>query len=245
LGGEEGADYSEGPMLEVRGLVKRFGRSTAVDGLDFDVRPGELLAMVGPNGAGKSTTLNCLAGLLRADAGTFTWNGEPLGSDRGRTVALIPETPFVYQMLTVWEHLVFVARGAGMADGWREQATDLMRRFDLEPHRDKLGEALSKGMRQKLLVACGILGGTPVLMLDEPMVGLDPKGQRELRTMLEQLRADGRALVVSSHLLGYLDGFCDRVLIIKDGRVLAQGTVAELRGDTDRPLEEIFLELTA
>jgi len=148
-------------------------------------------------------------------------------------------------MLTVWEHLVFVARGAAIGDGWRERAEDLLTRFDLAEHRDKLGEALSKGMRQKLLVACGILGGTPVLMLDEPMVGLDPKAQRELRSMLEQLRSEGRALVVSSHLLGYLDGFADRILIIKDGRTLALGTVAELRGDTDRALEDIFLELTA
>jgi ABC-type multidrug transport system ATPase subunit len=232
-------------MLEVRGLLKRYGRAVAVDQLDFDVRPGELLAMIGPNGAGKSTTLNCLAGLLRPDGGTITWHGTALGPDRGRTISLIPETPFVYQMLTVWEHLVFVARGAGITDGWRERAEDLLRRFDLEAQRDKLGEALSKGMRQKLLVACGILGGAPVLMLDEPMVGLDPKGQRELRGMLEQLRADGRALVVSSHLLGYLDGFADRVLIMKEGRTLAFGTVAELRGETDRPLEEIFLELTA
>lgn len=232
-------------MLEVRGLVKRYGRAVAVDSLDFDVRPGELLAMVGPNGAGKSTTLNCLAGLLRPDAGTFTLAGAALGTDRGRSISLIPETPFVYQMLTVWEHLVFVARGAGAGDDWRVRAEQLLVRFDLEPHRDKLGEALSKGMRQKLLVACGILGGAPVLMLDEPMVGLDPKGQRELRIMLEELRAEGRALVVSSHLLGYLDGFCDRVLIIKEGRRVAFGTVAELRGETDRPLEEIFLELTA
>ena len=232
-------------MLEVRELVKKYGRSTAVDGLDFEVRAGELLALVGPNGAGKSTTLNCLAGLLRPDGGTFTWNGSVLGSDRGRTVSLIPETPFVYQMLTVWEHLVFVARGAGLQDGWRERAEDLLQRFDLVEHRDKLGEALSKGMRQKVLVACGILGGAPVLMLDEPMVGLDPKGQRELRSMLEALRAEGRALVVSSHLLGYLEGLCDRILILKDGRRIAFGTVPELRGDTDRPLEEIFLELTA
>ena len=231
-------------MLEVRDLVKRYGREAAVDHLDFDVRPGELLAMVGPNGAGKTTTLNCLAGLLRPDGGTLTWHGRPLGADRGRTVALIPETPFVYQMLTVWEHLVFVARGAALADDWRDRAEDLLARFDLGPHRDKLGEALSKGMRQKLLVACGILGGTPVLMLDEPMVGLDPRAQRELRTMLEQLRSDGRALVVSSHLLGYLDGFCDRVLILKAGKALAQGTVEELRGDSQRALEEIFLELT-
>ena len=201
--------------------------------------------MIGPNGAGKSTTLNCLAGLLRPDRGTFSWKGEALGADRGRIISLIPETPYVYQMLTVWEHLVFVARGAGIPDGWRARAEDLLSRFDLEPHRHKLGEALSKGMRQKLLVACGILGGAPVLMLDEPMVGLDPKAQRELRLMLEQLRSDGRALVVSSHLLGYLDGFADRVLIIKEGRAVAFGTVAELRGDTDRPLEEIFLELTA
>jgi ABC-2 type transport system ATP-binding protein len=231
-------------MLEVRGLVRRYGRATAVDGLDFDVRRGELLAMVGPNGAGKSTTLTCLAGLLRPDAGTFTWNGEPLGAERGRSISLIPETPYVYQMLTVWEHLVFVARGAGLPDGWRDRAEELLARLDLAPHRDKLGEALSKGMRQKLLVACGILGGAPVLMLDEPMVGLDPRGQRELRLMLEQLRSDGRALVVSSHLLGYLDGFCDRVLIIKEGRRIAFGTVEDLRAGTDRPLEEIFLELT-
>jgi len=159
-------------------------------------------------------------------------------------MALIPETPDVYEMLTVWEHLVFVAKSCRLPNGWQERAEALLERLAIADQRDGLGEALSKGMRQKLLVATAVLAGTPVLLLDEPMIGLDPRGQRELRTILQELRAEGRALVVSTHLLGYIEGLCDRVLILRQGHVMALDSVdGLLAGTGGKSLEDRFLEI--
>jgi ABC-2 type transport system ATP-binding protein len=230
--------------LWVQGLSKRYGAKLAVDGLSFGVSPGEILALAGPNGAGKTTTLLSLAGLLRPDAGEICWDGRPLGPERTRAMALIPETPEVYDMLTVWEHLVFVARSCRLGDGWRPLAESLLERLGIADQRDTLGEALSKGMRQKLLIAAAVLAGTPALLLDEPMIGLDPRGQRELDAILRELRDQGRAMIVSTHLLGYIEGLCDRVLILNNGRGVAFGTVAQLLDGTHgMSLEDRFLEI--
>ena len=231
--------------LTVEGLTKRFGTVTAVDTLSFRVSRGQILALLGPNGAGKTTTLLCLAGLLRPDAGRIAWDGRVLGPTRGRDVALIPETPEVYDMLTVWEHLVFVARSCRLRDGWEQEAARLVDRLGIADQRDTLGEALSKGMRQKLLLACGVLAATPVLLLDEPMIGLDPRGQRELRDLLVELRRREVAIMVSTHLLEYMEGLCDGLLIIKRGRALAAGPIQDLRREHGgRSLEDVFLEMT-
>jgi ABC-type multidrug transport system ATPase subunit len=230
--------------LWVQDLTKRYGTKLAVDRLTFGLSPGEILGLVGPNGAGKTTTLLSLAGLLRPDRGLICWAGRPLGPARARAMALISETPEVYDMLTVWEHLVFVARSCRLRDGWRATAEELLDRLGIDGERDTLGEALSKGMRQKLLVAAAVLAGTPVLLLDEPMIGLDPRGQRELTTILRELREQGRAVIVSTHLLSYIEGLCDRVLILKQGRAVALGTVAELLDGSDgMSLEDRFLEI--
>src|SRR5438270_5917492 len=132
------------PRLEISGLSKSFSRTVAVDGLSFDVAGGEIVGLLGPNGAGKSTTFLCAAGLLRPDAGSFFWDGRELGSKRGQTIALISETPDVYPMLTVWEHMVFVAKSCRLGGGWQARATDLLERFNMTGQRDKLGNALSK-----------------------------------------------------------------------------------------------------
>jgi ABC-2 type transport system ATP-binding protein len=232
------------PGLEVAGLTRRYGSTVAVDALSFRVRPGEILALLGPNGAGKTTTLMCLAGLVRPDAGRISLRGEVLGSSRGRQIALIPETPEVYEMLTVWEHLVFVARSCRLPEGWRERAERLLERLDLRARRDSLGEALSKGMRQKLLVAAAVLAATPVLLLDEPMIGLDPRGQRELREIILEVRGEGVAVVVSTHLLDNVQSFCDRLLILKKGRAVAEGGLRELLDRYGgKSLEQTFLEI--
>jgi len=128
--------------LRVDGLSKRFGKQIAVDRLSFELSPGEVLGLLGPNGAGKTTSLLCLCGLVRPDAGTISFEGRRLGGERGRTIALIPETPDVYPMLTVWEHLAFVARSMRMPDGWERRANDLLERLALSAERDKLGHCL-------------------------------------------------------------------------------------------------------
>ena len=155
-------------MLEIVGLSKRFGKKCAVDDLSFSVAPGETVGLLGPNGAGKSTTFLALAGFLRPDAGEIRWNGALLGPDRGRTIALIPETPEVYPMLTVWEHLVFVAKSSRLAAGWEQRAVALLERLGIAGERNTVGQALSKGMRQKTLIAATVLAENPVFLLDEP-----------------------------------------------------------------------------
>jgi ABC-2 type transport system ATP-binding protein len=232
-------------VLEVKRLTKSYRGLVAVDSLSFTVKSGELVALLGPNGAGKSTTLTCIAGYQKPDSGTVLWNDRELRADRSRYIALVPETPEVFPLLTIWEHLVFVARGLDLAPGWEQAAETLLRRFQLLEQRDKLGEALSKGMRQKLLVACAALAGTEVMFLDEPMVGLDPYAQRELREMLLELKSAGRALMISSHLITYLEGLADRAVIIKAGRLVAEGSLDELKsryGSQD--LEDTFFEAT-
>jgi ABC-type multidrug transport system ATPase subunit len=232
------------PSLSVSGLVKRFGKKTAIDDLSFTVAGGEIVALLGPNGAGKSTTFACLAGLARPDAGTIRFDGRLLESDRGQTVAVIPETPDVYPLLTVWEHLVFVARLCRLDAGWEERARGLLARFAMLDERDTVGNALSKGMRQKTLIAATVLAGTPVLLLDEPMIGLDPRGQRELREMLGELRAAGTALMISTHQLESAEALSDRIIVLNHGKLVASGTVGELRAQGTGSLEDIFLDIT-
>ncbi len=234
------------PQLAITGLRKSFGRTVAVDGVSLTVNGGEIVGLLGPNGAGKSTTFLCAAGLLRPDAGTFSWGGRELGSKRGQTIALISETPDVYPMLTVWEHLVFVAKSCRLPAGWQTRAIDLLDRFDMGSQRDTLGNALSKGMRQKTLVAATVLAATPVILFDEPMVGLDPLGQRELRGIIHHLRDSGTAIVMSTHMLEQAQAICDRVVILKSGRIVASGTFDELqaRSGTHGSAEDLFLELT-
>ena len=230
--------------LAVTGLTKRFGKKLAVDDLTFTVAPGEILALLGPNGAGKSTTFSCLGGLMRPDAGTLSFNGTLLGSDRGRTVALIPETPDVYPLLTVWEHLVFVARLCRLSDGWEARGRALLERFAMLDERDTIGNALSKGMRQKTLIAATILAETPVLLLDEPMIGLDPRGQRELREMLRDLRGGGTAIMISTHQLEAAESLSDRLVVVNAGKLVVSGTIDEIRATHQGTLEDIFLEIT-
>jgi len=231
--------------LAVRGLTKRFDGKAAVDALSFDVARGEVVAVAGPNGAGKSTTFLCLAGLVRPDAGTIAFDGEPLGPERGRTIALIPETPDVYPMVSVWEHLAFVAALTKQPPGWEARAETLLERLAMSAERNTLGNALSKGMRQKTLLAATVLGGAPVLLLDEPMIGLDPLGQRELRAILADLRADGHLVLVSTHLLESAAAMCDRMLVIDRGRLVASGTIEELRARRgDGSIEDVFLDVT-
>lgn len=234
------------PVLQVNGLTKRFGNRLAVDGVSFDVRGGEIVGLLGPNGAGKSTTFLCAAGLLRPDTGSFVWDGIELGNARGQTIALIPETPDVYAMLTVWEHMVFVAKSCRLADGWETRAEELLAGFGMNDQRDTLGGALSKGMRQKTLVAATALAATPLVLFDEPMIGLDPLGQRELRQIIRDMRAHGKAVVISTHMLEQAQALCDRVVILKNGRTIASGTFEELRirAGSQANAEDLFLELT-
>ena len=234
--------------LAVRGLVKTFGATQVLHGVTFQVARGEIVAILGPNGAGKTTTLKTIAGLLRPTAGQVWVAGRPhTHPEARRALALVPEVPAVYELLTTWEHLEFIARAFAL-DGWQPEAEALLRRYHLWEKRDALAATLSKGQRQKLLICGALLHQPEVFLFDEPLVGLDPAAQRDLKDALRALRDQGAAILVSTHMLETAERLCDRALVLHRGRVIAEGGLDALRAQFrlagDASLEDIFLEAT-
>jgi ABC-2 type transport system ATP-binding protein len=235
------------PVLSVSGLVKTYAKRRAVDGLSFAAVPGEVLGLAGPNGAGKTTTLRMIAGILPPDAGTVAVAGHDLGRDpvgAKRRMALVPDNPQLFEQLTVWEHLDFTARLYGAGD-WQGRAAGLLDELELADRRDSLADELSRGMRQKLALACALVHDPAVLLLDEPLTGLDPRGIRTLFDTVRRRAAQGAAVVLSSHLLGQIEGLCTHVLIMRRGRRVFGGSKDELRAEfpelgTEATLEELF-----
>jgi ABC-2 type transport system ATP-binding protein len=237
-------------MLEVVNLVKRFRAVLAVRELSFCVKPGEIVGLLGPNGAGKTTTLRCICGILEPDAGKILVEGyDRVRHDREakRLMAFIPETPNPYELLTVREHVRFVAMCYNALDNFENRVEELLERFELKEKENTLVAALSKGMKQKLAVVCALVHHARLFLCDEPLIGIDPKGQHELKTELMRLRGEGCAILISTHLLDTAERLCDRVIIMHRGRKLAEGTLAELRTHAQMEgstLEELFLKLT-
>ncbi len=235
------------PPLEIRGLARRYGPVVAVDGLDLEVRPGEILGFLGPNGAGKTTTLRCASGLLRPHAGTIRIAGLDLASEPLRARAalgFVPDRPFLYARLTGREFLDVVGALYDVPRAVaRARGEALLDRLDLARERDDLIETYSLGMRQKVAVAAGLLHDPPLLLLDEPLGGLDPRGARALKDLLRERAAAGHGVLVSTHLLDVAERLCDRIAIVNHGRLRAVGTLAELRRDRGAmTLEDVFLE---
>jgi ABC-2 type transport system ATP-binding protein len=235
--------------LETRELSRRYGELTAVDRLSLEVRPGEIVGFLGPNGAGKTTTLRMCAGLLKPDAGEIAIAGaslarEPLAA-RAK-LGYVPDQPFLYERLNAREFLEFVAALYRVPERLaRERAESLIDRFELEDAAHDLIETYSLGMRQKVSVAAAVLHDPPLLMLDEPLVGLDPQGARTLKDILREHAARGHGVLVSTHLLEVAERLCDRVVILRRGAKIAEGRFDELRGGrTGATLEDVFLELT-
>jgi ABC-2 type transport system ATP-binding protein len=236
--------------LDVRGLTRRYGTFTAVDGLSFQVRPGEILGFLGPNGAGKTTTLRVCAGLLRADAGEIAIAGASLAREplvaRAR-LGLVPDDPFLYERLSAREFFDFVAALYGVPAATAAARADaLIARFDLGEVADQLVESYSMGMRRKTAVIAALIHEPVLVMLDEPLNGLDPRGARSLKDLLRARADAGAGVLVSTHLLDVAERLCDRVLIVHHGRTRAEGTFDELRGArAGATLEDVFLALTA
>ena len=239
-------------MLVVRNLSKRFDGREAIRNLDFEVEGGEILGLVGPNGAGKTTTLRCIAGILLGDAGEIRVAGFDVKKhavEAKRRVALVPDEPQLFARLSVWEHLELSARLYSVAE-WEPTAESLLERMELSERRDTLAEALSRGMRQKVAVASALIHAPALLMLDEPQVGLDPRGIRTLFATLKRHAEEGNAVLMSSHLLGQIENHCSRFLILRQGEKLFHGSKEEIaaslsssmRGDAS--LEEIFFSAT-
>jgi ABC-2 type transport system ATP-binding protein len=236
-------------VIEVSGLQKLYGEALAVQSLSFRVGPGEVLGLVGPNGAGKTTTMRCLAGIIIPTSGTVAVAGHDLRADPVRAkaaLAFIPDEPHLFDYLTVEEHLRFVGRLYQVADA-AERIPALLAEMELTGKRGALPGELSRGMRQKLAMACGLLHRPRVLLLDEPLTGLDPVGIRRMKATIVRRAEEGAAVVLSSHLLHLVEEICTRVLVMQRGSAVAMGSVAEIvAGRPDlagRSLEEVFLTL--
>ena len=238
-------------MIEVEALTKRYGAFTAVSGLSFSVRPGEVLGLVGPNGAGKTTTLRCLAGIIPASAGTVRIAGHDVAADpvaAKRALTFFPDEPRLFEYLTVRQHLAFVGRIYGV-EGQEALARTLLEELELSGKADVLPGELSRGMKQKLVIACGLLHSPKVMFFDEPLTGLDPLGIRRMKDSIVRRARDGASVVLSSHLLHLLQEVCTHVLILKQGVKVADGTLADVaaqfsNGEANVGLEEVFIRAT-
>jgi ABC-2 type transport system ATP-binding protein len=237
-------------MIEVESLTKRYGDFTAVDQLSFRVGPGEVMGLVGPNGAGKTTTLRCLSGIIPATLGTarvcdIDVAADPVGAKR--LLAFIPDEPRLFEHLTVAQHLNFVARLYGVEDHL-ERAPGILAELEMADKRNLLPAELSRGMKQKLAIACGLLHQPRVVIFDEPMTGLDPVGMRRMKGVMRRLASEGAAIILSSHLLDLVEEVCTHLLILKDGTKIADGTVGEVRArfvdSADASLEDAFIRAT-
>ncbi len=238
-------------MIEVKGLTKNFNSFLAVNDLSFDVRAGEVMGLVGPNGAGKTTTLRCLVGVIPPASGEISICGcslktDPIGAKQ--QLAFMPDEPRLFDYLTVMEHLQVTARIYGITD-FRAVANALLEELELRDKSNSLPGELSRGMKQKLVIACGLLHAPKVLLFDEPLTGLDPIGIRRMKSTILKRAQAGAAIIISSHLLHLVEELCDRVLILNQGRKVIHGSLEEiqkslpeLRGDTS--LEEMFLRVT-
>jgi len=238
-------------MIELRSLTKRYGSFTAVNAVDLDVPRGELFGFLGPNGAGKTTTLRMIAGILRPSSGSVRIANIDVAANpvaAKQKLGFIPDRPFIYEKLTGVEFLRFVAglysqTGAEVERRGRE----LLALFDLEEWRDELVESYSHGMRQKLIISSAFVHKPEVIVVDEPMVGLDPKAARTLKDLFREYTRRGHTIMMSTHTLEVAQTLCDRIAIIQRGVIRACGTMDDLRASAESGvsgLEDIFLRLT-
>jgi len=239
------------PVIEIKNLTKKYGSLTAVDNLCLSVEPGEIFAFLGPNGAGKTTTLKVIAGLIRPDSGSVRLKGHDVFTDplpARRLLGFVPDRPFVYDKLTATEFMRFVGGLYSMPeDVVGPRAVELLKLFGLSDWTDELIEGFSHGMKQRLVMSSALLHDPEALVVDEPMVGLDPKGVRLLRDVFVGLKQKGAAVFMSTHSLDLAEKIADRVGIINKGRLIAVGSVDEMRRKAEMPgsaLEEVFLKLT-
>ena len=237
-------------MISVQNLTRQYGAFTAVDRISFTIAPGEVLGLVGPNGAGKTTTLRCLAGIIAPSQGTVEIAGHDIQKDpvlAKRALAFIPDEPHLFDHLTVEEHLRFAARLYGVADA-EQRIGPLLEELEIADKRKSLSTELSRGMKQKLAIACGLLHDPAVLILDEPLTGLDPGGMRRMRATIANRAKAGASVVLSSHLLTLVEELCTKLFVIRLGVCVAYGTLAEIVSAhpnlAGRSLEDVFLALT-
>ena len=238
-------------MIRLEGLTKHYGSFVAVDHISLEVGKGLLYGCLGPNGAGKTTTLRMIAGILRPTDGRVLLDGDDVHRTpivAKQKLGFIPDRPFVYDKLTGAEFLRFVAGLYGQdGDGVERRITELLDVFELSSWKDELVESYSHGMRQKLIISSALIHRPAVIVVDEPMVGLDPKAARLLKDIFRQFVTRGGTVLMSTHTLEVAEAMCDRVAIIQHGKIVAEGTVDDIRRQHkagDASLEELFLKLT-
>ena len=242
------SQHGAGPMIEARGLQKRYGDTQAVKGVDLAIYPGEIVGFLGPNGAGKTTTIKLLIGLLRPSAGTARIGGFDIQAEPLKAKALlgyVPDQPYLPEKLTAREYIELIA-GLYQLDlrEARARGEELLRLFGLEERGDELLGGYSHGMRQKAALTGALLHQPRALFLDEPTVGLDPRSARLIKDLLRQVAGHGTSVFMSTHILEIAERMCDRVFIINQGVIVTTGTLDELRAGGDATLEDIFLSLT-
>jgi ABC-2 type transport system ATP-binding protein len=238
-------------MIRLTDLSKRYGKFTAVDGISLEVPKGQLFGFLGPNGAGKTTTLRMIAGILQPTAGRVEVANHDIQKEPQAAksrLGFIPDRPYVYEKLTGAEFLRFVAGLYGQGGALVEARMDeLLALFELTDWKDQLVEKYSHGMRQKLIISSALVHRPDVIVVDEPMVGLDPKGQSFLKDLFRQYCDRGGTVLMSTHTLEIAETVCDRIAIIQKGKIVADGTMAEIRHQTEsqgQSLEQVFLKLT-
>jgi ABC-2 type transport system ATP-binding protein len=237
-------------MIELANLTKRYGNTLAVDHLNLSIAKGEIFGFIGPNGAGKTTTIRMMAGVLGPTEGAVRIGGIPMAADpeaAKRIIGFIPDRPFLYEKLTGMEFLRFIADLYGFNGNFRERAEGLLIQFSLYDWADHLIEAYSHGMKQRLVIASALLHDPRLIIVDEPMVGLDPAGIRMVKDLLRELARNGTTIFMSTHTLEIAQDLCHRIGVIHRGRLVALGTTGDLRGTAslrEGDLEEVFLRLT-
>ena len=238
-------------LVSVEGLSKVYGDFPAVTDLSFHVRPGEVIGLVGPNGAGKTTTLRCLAGIIPPSRGSIRIGGFDMATEpieAKKRLAFFSDEPRLFDYLTVNQHLAFTARIYNVRN-YEPIARALLEELEIADKRDKLPTELSRGMKQKLMIACGLLHSPNVIFFDEPLTGLDPIGIRRMKDSILKRAREGAAILISSHLLHLLEEVCSHVLILKNGRKIVDGSLTEVRKRfSELPeganLEDVFFRVT-
>jgi len=236
--------YQEVAMLAVSNLTKKYGSTLANEDLNFTLAAGEIGVLLGPNGAGKSTAIKCIMGLLRF-SGKIEIDGNSNKSEKAkRIMGYVPEMPALYDLLTVEEHAEFIIRAYKLDKSAHAYADELMERLELADKRKKLGKELSKGMQQKVSIMCALLPRPRMILLDEPLVGLDPHAIKELKAIFMELRDQGTAVFVSTHMIDSVEGLWDKVFIMVNGRIVAVRDHDTEALSGNESLEDLFFSIT-
>ena len=229
-------------MLEVKNLKKSYRKLEAVKDVSFNVEKGQIAIILGPNGAGKSTIIKSIAGLLKYEGSIKIDNMDNKTLEAKKILSYVPEMPSLYDLLTVKEHVDFIAKAYSI-ENYESRAEELFQRFDLIDKKNKLGKELSKGMQQKVSLICGLITQPKLILLDEPMMGLDPKAIKELKNIFLELREEGIAIIISTHIIDSVAGIWDKALIMKDGKIVYERNKDDMENQ-DESLEEVFFRVT-